>query len=600
MLLNLKYSITDYYIQVLFVNEDVLNVERLHTKRNLSSMGFVERKFMIIQLNEKQKEGILKQCNIIAGSREITAICLYGPRVCGYADNKTAINVLLILERFNFRLNTYHETLNSINVSILVVNKSDFERDVKKGWLGEFFAERLTVPYEPLKNPEYLQLHEVKIKKRSISELLENLILEFPESSNELLIEEEYFMHEAIMRSVKVFPPIIYSYLNMFRKNLENENQKTIMDGYIKALDELEEENIIFRSGEFIKIRPSHINAIKKKKYKLPPVLKLIQRLTLPTFLSVFSESTASFIEDQRLFPKDKQKVNANGLISRLEDPQKHILLPTTLGLVSLSDKSDISDVARKILPDGELLKFKTQKIGGVFNDIYVLTVTKDEEKQRFVVKQFLNWSNLKWLPLTVWSFGTTSFAVHGQSRLEKEYAINKLLQSKGFPVPKIFYISHKRRLIFEEFIEGKELSENIKNIIFSNHCKEDVILIKEAGRKIAQAHSYGITVGDCKPENFLVTKNGIVLLDLEQATRNGNQSWDIAEFLYFAGHYSPPMASTNAAAIITKNFIEGYLEAGGKKDTVKKAGSAKYIKVFSIFTPPHILFAMSNICQKV
>jgi len=555
---------------------------------------------MISQLNEKQKEDILKQCNIIAGSREITAICLYGPRVCGYADKKTAINVLLILERFNFRLNTYQEALDNITLSILVVNKSDFERDVKKGWLGEFFAERLTVPYEPLKNPEYLQLHEVKIKKRIISELLENLILEFPESSNELLIEKEYFMHEAIMRHVKVFQPIIYSYLNMFRKNLEDKNQKTIMDGYKKALDILEEENIIFRSGKFIKITPSHIDVIKKKKYKLPPILKLIRRLTLPTFLSVFSESTASFIEDQRLFPKDKQNLNATSLISRLEDPQKHIMLPTTIGLVSLSDKSDISDVARKTLPKGEMLKFKTEKIGGVFSDIYVLTVTSDEKKQRFVVKQFLNWSNLKWFPLTVWSLGTTSFVVNGQSRLEKEYAINKLLESKGFPVPKILYISHKRRLIFKEFIEGKELLENVKNIFFSNQSNKDINLIKEAGRKIAQAHSYGITIGDCKPENFLVTKNGIVLLDLEQATRNGNQSWDIAEFLYFAGHYSPPMASNNAAIIITKNFIEGYFEAGGKKETVKKAGSAKYIKVFSIFTPPHILLAISNICLKV
>ena len=555
---------------------------------------------MISQLNQKEKEDILKYCNIIAGSREITAICLYGPRVCGYADKKTAINVLLILERFSFRLNTYHETLDSINVSILVVNKSDFEKDVLKGWLGEFFAEKLTVPYEPLKNPEYLLLQEVKIKKRSISELLENLILEFPESSNELLIEEEYFMHEAVMRRVKVFPPVIYSYLNMFRKNLENKNQKKIMNGYKKALDELEEENIIFRSEKFIKITSSHIDATKKKKYKLPPILKLIQRLTLPTFLSLFSESTASFIEDQKLFPKDTQKVYTKGLISRLEDPQKHILLPTTIGLVSLSDKADILSVSKKMLPNGELLKFKTEKIGGVFSDIYVLTVTHGEEKQRFVVKQFLNWSNLKWFPLTVWSFGTTSFAVNGQSRLEKEYAINKLLESKGFPVPKILYISHKRRLIFKEFIEGKELLENVKNIIFSNQRKEDVTLIKEAGRKIAQAHSYGITIGDCKPENFLVTKKGIVLLDLEQATRNGNQSWDIAEFLYFAGHYSPPMASTNAASVITKNFIEGYFEAGGKKETVKKAGSAKYIKVFSIFTPPHILFAMSSICQKV
>jgi len=57
---------------------------------------------MTIQLNEKQKENILNQCNIIAGSREITAVSIYGPWVCEYADEKTDVNVLMILDSFNY------------------------------------------------------------------------------------------------------------------------------------------------------------------------------------------------------------------------------------------------------------------------------------------------------------------------------------------------------------------------------------------------------------------------------------------------------------------------------------------------------------------
>ena len=86
----------------------------------------------------------------------------------------------MILEQFNFRLNTYFEKLDDINVSILTVNYSDFERDVNKGWLGEFFAEKLTVPYESMLNEKYLHLNEVKIKKRITLELLQKLIMEFP------------------------------------------------------------------------------------------------------------------------------------------------------------------------------------------------------------------------------------------------------------------------------------------------------------------------------------------------------------------------------------------------------------------------------------
>jgi tRNA A-37 threonylcarbamoyl transferase component Bud32 len=555
---------------------------------------------MTTLLKESLKEKVLEHCRSIAGSRQIVATCLFGPWVCGYADPKTDVNVLLVLDNFPLRINSYAETVDGVNVQVLAVNRLDFERDVNKSWLGEFFAEKLTFPYEPLTNEEYLRLHELKIKKRTVLELLENLILSFPESSHDFLIEKEYFMYAVMRRRARVFPPITSSFFNMLNGNNSQKNVDSIMDGYLKAFEELEKENVVFSSDGYIKITRNHINAVKKRKTRLPLFLKSIQRRALPPLLSVFSESASQYIHDQRILNKTNHKANIDGMTSKLEDPKKHILLPTPLGPVSLSDKSEIEEVARKIIPDGEFSKIKVKRFGGVLNDVFLLTITKNGEEQKFVVKQFLDWSNLKWLPLNLWSFGTTSFAVLGQSRLEKEYAINTYLHSKGFPVPKIFHISHQKRLIFEEFIEGKELVENIKRILFSYNNEEDVALVKEVGQKIAEAHSLGVSLGDCKPENFLVAKDGVVLLDLEQATRDGNQAWDIAEFLYYAGHYSPPMSSANAAGIIAESFIEGYLEAGGNKENVKQAASARYTKVFSVFTPPQVLFAISNICQKM
>ena len=555
---------------------------------------------MTTQLNEKMKTNLLDLCRTIAGSRRITASCLYGPWICGYADIKTDINVLMILEQFNFRLNTYFEKIDDFNVSILTVNYSDFERDVNKSWLGEFFAEKLTVPYESMMNEKYLHLNEVKIKKRIILELLQKLILEFPESSHEFLIKQEYFMFENMRRHAKVFPPIAYSYLNMLQENLGRNNDELIMNGYLEAFKELENENVILFSEGYIKITREHINSVKKRKLKLPLFFKSIQRRALPPLVSVFSESTSSYIQEKRLFTKNNNKVGSGGLISRLEDPKNFILFPTPLGTVSLSDKSDIKDVARKIIPNADFSKMKVKSIGGVFNDVYVLSVIQNGEEQKFVVKQFLDWSNIKWISLALWSLGTTSFAVLGQSRLEKEYAINMFLHSKGFPVPKIFSVSHKNRLILQEFIEGKDLVETIKRIMVSGKNTTDTALITDVGRKVAEAHSLGVSLGDCKPENFIVTRNGFFILDLEQANRDGNQVWDIAEFLYYSGHYSPPMSSANGACVIARNFIEGYLEAGGKKETVKKAASTKYTKVFSVFTPPHVILAISNICQRM
>ncbi|MFQ6081339.1 MAG: hypothetical protein ACE5OW_06700, partial [Candidatus Bathyarchaeia archaeon] len=164
---------------------------------------------MITQhLNENVKESALNLCRDVAGSRVIVAASLYGPWVCGYADEKSDVNVLLVLRNYRPRLKGHLKPLNGINTFILVVDQGIFERDVEQGWLGEFVAEKITVPYEPLINEEYLRYQEVKVKKRITRELLENIVSEFPELSHELFIKVEYFMYEAMMRRARVFPPI--------------------------------------------------------------------------------------------------------------------------------------------------------------------------------------------------------------------------------------------------------------------------------------------------------------------------------------------------------------------------------------------------------
>jgi hypothetical protein len=50
----------------------------------------------------------------------------------------------------------------------------------------------------------------------------------------------------------------------------------------------------------------------------------------------------------------------------------------------------------------------------------------------------------------------------------------------------------------------------------------------------------------------------------------------------------------------MAKTFVTGYLQAGGNFKTVKNAGNPKYTKVFSVFTFPHIILILSNVCRKV
>ncbi len=244
----------------------------------------------------------------------------------------------------------------------------------------------------------------------------------------------------------------------------------------------------------------------------------------------------------------------------------------------------------------------KIEEIGGVLNAVYLLTFWGNQGERRVVVKKFRDWSGFKWFPLALWTLGTRSFAVLGRSRLEREYAINQYLRKQGFPVPKVLYVSLQGHLIFEEFIEGENLAETVKRILSKEHeYGEEASLIRDVGKEIAMAHGLGVALGDCKPENFILGKDGkTYFLDLEQATRDGNQAWDIAEFLYYSGHYAPALSPADATEFIATQFLQGYLDAGGRAETVKKAGSVQYTKVFSIFTPPHVILAISNLCKKL
>jgi tRNA A-37 threonylcarbamoyl transferase component Bud32 len=268
-----------------------------------------------------------------------------------------------------------------------------------------------------------------------------------------------------------------------------------------------------------------------------------------------------------------------------------------------LANRTDIRAFARKVLSTGEDVKVAVERLGGVLNDVYLIRARAGDREKKAVVKSFKDWSSFKWFPLVLWSVGTRTFAVLGRSRLERECAINQLLHSKGFAVPRILHVSLSDRLVFMEYVEGENLASVIRRVASSKaeaEVRKDLKTIRKVGRKFAKVHGVGIALGDTKPENMMIGKKGeIFLMDFEQASRNGDKVWDVAEFLYYAGHGIPPFVDLRVAEQIAEAFIGGYLEAGGAVETVKKAGNTKYTKVFSVFTLPHVMLTLSDMCKK-
>jgi Kae1-associated kinase Bud32 len=267
---------------------------------------------------------------------------------------------------------------------------------------------------------------------------------------------------------------------------------------------------------------------------------------------------------------------------------------------VPLSDRVTIEDFVRKIFPESRDSKLNLEKMGGVLNAVYTLRIQRLGKEQKIVVKAFRDWYGWKWFPLALWAIGTRGFSFLGKSRLEREYAINRYLSKNNCNVPSIIHMSPKERLIFQEYIEGENLADIIKRIYSSKQEEAKLTgVIKRTGSEVAKIHGLSLALGDCKPENIIVGQDGRVwFVDLEQAERGGDQAWDLAELLYYSGHYAS-LSSFKAAQAVTKAFIEGYMEAGGRNENVRKARSPRYIKVFSFFISPPILYAISSICRE-
>ena len=514
------------------------------------------------------------------------------------------MEVLLVIRGFPPRLMNYVKVVDGRNLVVFAVDKWVFERDVDRGFLGEALAGVLIFPYIALLNEYYLHAQEVKLKKRLVLELLENIVLSFSELSYEIHIEPKYFMYEAMLNRVRVFPPLAYSLSNFMHGSGHGKKAEFVLCGYLEALKQLEAEGTIKVAEGYVRIPKKFVEQNRNPRVRFINISKSAPRTLFTSLLAIFPQILSFLSQNMEAFLKfqnSEGKKETDG-VRYLADSRKYLYVPTARGLVSLSEKVDIEAFAQRVLSAGSNSKIEVEEIGGVLNDVYLIKTFSNGTEKKALVKRFKDWSSFKWFPLTLWSIGTRTFAVLGQSRLEKECTINKLLLSEGFNVPKVLFVSHNERLLIMEYIEGENLDKTIKRIAklkSQDKVEKELNVLTRVGELFAKVHAVNVSLGDTKPENVIVDKNGeIYFLDFEQASRNGDKVWDTAEFLYYSGHYLPPLYGNRQAELIAKAFLRGYLKAGGDINVIKKAANAKYTRVFSVFTFPSVMFAISNACR--
>lgn len=510
---------------------------------------------------------------------------------------------MLVIQPFPARVMSYIKTVNEKTIFIFAVDQWVFERDIEIGLLGEAIASKLIFPHTTFYGEDYLHKKEVSLKKRLILELLENLATSFPELTYRIQIKPQYFLYEVLLSRIRISPLLTYD--TPFLVNGLQLNEAEFLRPYNEALKQLETEEKIFFLNDYVKISEKFLKECQDLRTKIVNLSKNAPRRlfssifgTFPQLINIFSQNTEAFLRTQKI-NWIKQPDQPYFFV----DPQKYVFFQTSTGLLSLSDKIDIKGYAQKMLLKDKSADIEVEPIGGMLNDVYLISVRGNNNETKVLAKRFKDWSGFKWFPLTVWSLSARPLAIAAQARLAKECAISEFLYSKGFNVPKILHVSNAERLVFMEYIEGENLSQAIKRIATATKgqtFEEELAELCKAGEILANVHSYDVTLGDTKPENMLVKKDGsIYMIDFEQAAQGGDKAWDVAVFLYYSGHFLQPLYGKAKAEAIAKAFINGYLKAGGDVEVVQKAGVSKYTRVFSIFTMFTIISVISNVCKR-
>ena len=532
---------------------------------------------------------LLSVASEIAQSCTITAVCLYGSRVGGYAREDSDYDCLLILENYRDAVRYHYRRLNSINAALLAVDKELFELDIEKGGLGDFVAGRLMSPYLPIKNTEYLEAAELKVKSRVEQEAIEDLVLEYGELARGLEIRPEYFPLSRMKKRAKVYPPIRYSYVNLFRGDLKEKNMRTILEGYDKAIDVLARSNIVRRKNGFIILENEYIDRILSMK-TLERVVNVVEQSRRALY-SYLTHGTAGIVSIDIVAKELASKIRRELLYAppshEPEDPKNYLFLRTSMGRVNLNERTSIYDVASKLRPD---TRVAVTPLASVLNEVYL--VSAGEEK--LVAKKFTDWHGFKWFTLNLVALGTKVFSLAGKTRLANEYGMNRFLSENQIPVPNIIHASIPDRMLFEQYIEGKQIVELVKeNVMASKLSSEQRKVIRDVGASMARVHSLGVSIGDTKPENFILgADQKVYALDLEQAKKSGDAAWDIAEFLYYSGHYG--VGASGGLHEFARSFIEGY-SLIGDVNALRKAAGFNYLKVFSFWTAPSIIREISG-----
>jgi tRNA A-37 threonylcarbamoyl transferase component Bud32 len=266
-------------------------------------------------------------------------------------------------------------------------------------------------------------------------------------------------------------------------------------------------------------------------------------------------------------------------VVSTVELDRPNKLLRLDEGVVFEDATKMVGEIAR--MSGFETYEYEEKKKGDYINSSKQLEIWGDGRRMKFILKQFPELKSVKWVFLNLWSLVAKKFNMSPLSRLDREVEAARRLRELGIKTHRITGIILDERTLVTEYTEGVPLDKSIEEITTGKST--DTSNVKEYAQILGKLHKAGLVYGDTKPQNVLVGKDGIVLLDLEQAVERGDKAWDLAEFLY----YSAKLAKQDEGMkLIAESFLAAYRTENGSQ-VIRKARNIRYLSPFMLVLAP-------------
>ena len=271
---------------------------------------------MQINLNQdKEKEKIIRIINKVVKGLDIEAICMYGSRIAGYANEKSDYDIIVVINNYKNKVK-YQYIFDKIEISAIFVDKDSIVGDAKEGSLGEFVIGRLLNPYEVLVNPEFFERVEIEYKKRIILEQTDRLQIEYRSLSEYLKIPAEFFLFHRLRFRMRIYPPVKYSYIMTYSGKNNSKNVKRSLKGFNEAAKLLQKDNQLRYEKGVVRL----IN--KKRKSRVMINLRIIRRIINHYYIHLLAGRVKYNIALKELFSKINRKKNMKETPQYLVEPE--------------------------------------------------------------------------------------------------------------------------------------------------------------------------------------------------------------------------------------------------------------------------------------